>query len=562
MDFVKNNPDELLQIVEEDHKEKYENIDDPIYLRDLQLEVYGLLLQKKRSEVSERIVQEFYKKNYIKVSRDDLKPEFKIYKNGIYVDEGKTYIEEFSRKILDQHYSTQILNDIINKISADNKCDFEKLQDERDPYLLATQDILLDLRDHTQIDFSPEIILFNKIPVKYDPNAKCPKILNFLKEILATEDDLKLIFEIIGFSLVNDYFLEKAIMFLGSGRNGKGKLLQLIKMFFGVENTCSVRLQEMNTQSTSICELHNKYVNLAGDLSNTSLRDTGLFKETTGRDPIQAKRKYKNDLKFVNTATHIFACNELPKVYDHSEGFWERWVLINFPYKFVDEKEYNELSEDQKKNKKIKNPNIINDILSADELSGLLNLALGGLKRVQEKKYFSYSGDAEEVKNSWVRQSDSFMAFCMDNLEEDLNNRISKNELRKSYFHYCKKYRLRSSSDKSIKITLENMFGVVEYFDSQERFWEGVKFKDLQDLQGISGITGKKISKDCQKTMSNLSNDEKIFNFLKNNSEKMFSLNDFKENFPNVNNLPEILNKMQGEGVIYSPKIDVWQYLG
>lgn len=78
-------------------------------------------------------------------------------------------------------------------------------------------------------------------------------------------------------------------------------------------------------------------------------------------------------------------------------------------------------------------------------------------------------------------------AFCMDSLKEDYNNKISKKELRKKYFNYCRKYKLRSASDKSIKITLENMFGCIETRLIDTSFgWEGVKFKDCKDCKGFS----------------------------------------------------------------------------
>lgn len=534
--------------------------DDDNKLLKFQSQIYSLLLQKKRADVSEMIVEEFYKNNHIKVSRDDNNPEFKIYSNGIYVNEGKTYIEEYVRKILQTNYSTQLLNDVVNKISADNKVDFQQLEKERDPYLLATQDCLINLKTHELKDFSPEIIMFNKIPVKYKPEAKCPKILEFLNDILETKEDIKLIEEILGFSLVNDYFMEKAIMFLGSGRNGKGKLLQLMKNFFGVENTCSVRLQEMNTQSSSIWELDNKYVNLAGDLNNTSLKETGLFKETTGRDIIQAKRKYKNDLKFVNSATHIFACNELPRVYDNSAGFWSRWILIKFPYTFVEEKEYKELDENNKKNKKIKNPHIINEILSDEELSGLLNLALKGLKRIQKNKSFSYSSSAEEVRNTWVRQSDSFTAFAMDFLKEDYDGKINKNLMRKTYSKYCRKYKLKNTSDVSIKITLENLFGVVsgQHSTTGERYWEGVTLKD-EDITGITGVSQKYSKKklhDFPRTyvIPVILKNKEGLELLKSNPTKTYS--PYQLNI-SVEDL-EILSK---EGILFEETPGNWKWI-
>ncbi len=450
--------------------------------------IYSLLLQKKRGEATELIVKEFMKNNFIDVTRDDKNPEFYIYKEGIRVPQGKTYIEEYCRKILGEAYSTQLFNDVCIKISADNKVDFENYINTNYPYEIAVKNGILNLKTNSLKPFTPEKIFFNKLPIRYDPKSKAVKILKFLNEILG-EENVKLILELFGFSMVKDYFLEIAFMFVGGGRNGKGKLLELFKRFLGVENTCSVRLQEMNTQSSSICELFNKLVNLAGDLNSTSLKETGLFKEITGRDTIQAKRKYYRDLKFVNFSKQIFACNDPPRVYDNSTGFWSRWILINFPYEFVDKKHYDNLNAEERKFKKIKNPGIINEILSEEELSGLLNLALDGLKTIRENKSFSYSNSAEEVKREWVRKADSFIAFCMDNVEEDFEGKIQKKTLKRLYNKYRKTFKLKNVSDISMKITLEERYGVSEYQEhGGERFWEGIKIIENPNVTGETGV--------------------------------------------------------------------------
>lgn len=69
-----------------------------------------------------------------------------------------------------------------------------------------------------------------------------------------------------------------------------------------------------------------------------------------------------------------------------------------------------------------------------------------------------------------------------DNIEEDQNKRVSKKELRNTYHKYCRKHKLRGSSDKSIKITLQNMFGVIEgqSYETKERYWDGIKFKGVE----------------------------------------------------------------------------------
>ena len=66
---------------------------------------------------------------------------------------------------------------------------------------------------------------------------------------------------------------------------------------------------------------------------------------------------------------------------------------------------------ERKKDLKIADTQIIQKLTSPEEMSGLLNKALDGLDRIRGQGDFSYSKNTEEVKNMWIRKSDSFMAF-------------------------------------------------------------------------------------------------------------------------------------------------------
>jgi len=106
-----------------------------------------------------------------------------------------------------------------------------------------------------------------------------------------------------------------------------------------------------------------------------------------------------------------------------------------------------------------------------------------GLERLRSNKNFSSTHGSEEIKNTWIRKSNSFIAFCYENIEEDYEGKIHKKELRKKYAEYCKENKISSKSDYVIKRALQDMFGVVEekckvmenYYDW---FWIGIKFKE------------------------------------------------------------------------------------
>ncbi len=133
---------------------------------------------------------------------------------------------------------------------------------------------------------------------------------------------------------------------------------------------------------------------------------------------------------------------------------------------------------------KLADQSIIDKITTDEELSGLLNLALDGLDRLHKNKGFSYSKGTDEVKVMWIRKSDSFTSFCLDHIEESEGGFITKKVLRSAFHKFCRKHKLKGTSDKSIKVTLESQFGVSEdRLDGYggEWAWTGIKFKEKTD---------------------------------------------------------------------------------
>jgi len=447
----------------------------------LKYDVLQFVALRQEEHATERIVDHIKDNNSIYTTRDDLKSEIWIYDDGIYKPNGMSFIREFARDILLHYYTPQRANKIIAKIEADTMIDIEEFFDKQYVDEICVQNGILNLDTRDLTDFTPNKIFFNKLPVTYDPLAECRVIDAFFEDVLKEKDDKDVLYELAGFCLHKEYFLEKAFMFIGDGANGKSKTLSLLKEFLGIENTCSVKLSQMSDlSSSSLCELHNRLINIAGDLDNTALKYTGVFRELTGGDPLQVKRKYLRDLKFINYAKMVFACNELPKVYDLKEGFWRRWILLEFPYKFLPQSEIN-LRKDEK-NLRIQDPNIIKKLTTKTQLSGLLNKSLDGLDNLKKNKDFSYSKGTATVKDFWIRKSDSFTAFCLDHIEPDYEGFIIKKKLRNEFVKYCKKYNVKGASDKSIKVVLEDLFGVVEgrkMLDSGHDYvWEGIKLKD------------------------------------------------------------------------------------
>jgi len=448
-------------------------------LKELKNSFLDLIKDKKQNDATELLVNYLLENYYIYTTRDDKAEEVWIYKDGIYVPQGKSIIKEILRKILDKWYSAYNFNVVMNKIEADTQIDQDKFFNTTHNDEVLVKNGILNIFTRELKEFSPEKIFFNKMPVTYDKEAKCPKIEEFLKDVLSHEDDIDVLYELGGFSLMNDYKYEKAFMFIGDGRNGKDKTLELLKRIFGPENCCSVPLSSLVPDSFIISEFFNRKINLAGEIGNKDLKDTSTFKALTGRSLITAQRKFLNPVTFENAAKFVFACNELPMVYDNSRGFGDRWILLEFPYTFVPKDEL-EKNKDNK-NLKLKDPSIIEKITTPEELSGLLNKFLDGLDRLSFNKVFSSTLGSEQIKELWIRKSNSVMAFCLDMVEEEYDMKISKKEFRNNYSKYCKKHKITAKSDYVIKRTLEEMFGAIEgtmdFNNKWIKCWEGIKWK-------------------------------------------------------------------------------------
>jgi putative DNA primase/helicase len=437
--------------------------------------------EKKWSQATELLVDYIKQNLYLYTTKDDIKSEMWTYKEGIYIPQGRSEIKIILRDILKEWYSQYIVNLVIAKLEADTFIESEKFFINKYKEEIAVQNGILNIYSRDLKSFTPEKIFFNKLNVIYEPTAKCLMIHQFLNDILSKERDKQIFFEWGGFNLTNDYIYEKALMCVGDGRNGKDKMLELLKRTLGVENCCSVPLASLVPDSFVISELFGKKSNLAGDISNQDLKDLSMFKALTGRSLISAKRKFLKDITFVNSAKFTFACNELPMVYELNRGFWDRWILLEFPYTFLTKQEY-EKAED-KRLLKLRDENIIEKITQPEELSGLLNEFLDGLDDLCLFKDFSSTDSSEEIKKKWIRKSNSFIAFCMDKLEEDYGSKISKKDLRKEYFKFCKKYKVISKSDVVIKRVLQDNYGAnegqefLEFGNVRDRYWEGIKWK-------------------------------------------------------------------------------------
>ncbi len=344
-----------------------------------------------------------------------------VYNNGIYEPRGEKVIQTECQKRLGRFVKNNYINETVECIRRETYTPPEKFDNPSDGIVVING--LLNLKTKKLQKPSPEYIHLSKINAKYDPKAKCPKILNFINEIV-NESDVALIQEMFGYCLLKDYPFAKAFMLLGGGSNGKSTLIDLLELFLGKENIATPSLQELLENRFAKISLYGKLANLHADLSSKKLQSTGTFKMLTGGDTIYGERKFQDPIEFKNYAKLIYSANELPRTNDRTTAFWRRWVVVDFPNEFPENDEGTD-------------PNLPYSIATEEELSGLLNWALEGLDRLLENNHFSHTTSRNEIEKKWVMETDSLRAFLNMVCEVKLDGYVVKEDLYDAYKEFC-----------------------------------------------------------------------------------------------------------------------------
>lgn len=345
---------------------------------------------------------------------------------GVYIPNGKCLIEE-QLELLCPEISSHKVQEVIQKIRRRNPMD-RKDFDSNDS-IINVQNGLLDVHTGELKNPSPDYLSAIQLPLTYDQSAKYPNILKFLGQVLHPQDIFTAM-EIIGYTLLKSNKYEKAFMLFGSGDNGKSIFIKLVESFVGAQNASHVTLQDLDGDRFSSADLYGKLVNTFADLPAHKLSSTGTFKTLVSGDSIRAQFKYGQPFSLINKAKLIYSANKIPDSDDTSHAYYKRWLILAF------EKSFSEGTKDT---------NLIQKLTTPEELSGLLNLALIGLRQLEKEGGFR-DIPVEEVKKDYERKSNTVKAFLVEMCRIDLASPefvTSSGKLYSEYTANCRQRRER-----------------------------------------------------------------------------------------------------------------------
>lgn len=394
--------------------------------------------------------------------------EIYSYNGGYFESNGsqviKDMVEQFLGDYTKEHYKNEIVGYIRDKNYKKRKI-FETNID-----LLNLKNGVYNLKTRKFTEHKPDYYFLNEIPVEYKPKTKMKIGKKFFKDVVAAAD-IPLLQEIFGYCLYRSYFIQKAFMFIGDGRNGKSTVLSLLKTMLGKENVSGVALQDLDNSRFATASLYNKMANIYPDITDKALHRTGKFKMLTGGDNISAEIKFKDYFNYVNYAKLIFSCNKLPEAKDDTSAYFRRWILINFPYTF----------EGENCDKKI-----LDKLTTDKELSGLLNWSLTGLRRLLKIGDFTNTISTDEMRETYQRLASPIAAFVMDWVEIKHDCYITKDDLFTAFCEYCRINRLPPVAKNTFSMKLHEYAQVNDYRASvsgnRVYSWLGIALSEMSKM--------------------------------------------------------------------------------
>lgn len=358
------------------------------------------------------------------VTADDIEQIY-LYHDGYYVQADQILKAEIEF-MLGAFTTNTFVNEILGHVKRSTYV--KRTEFNKEKHRLPLENGIFNLRTFELEPFDENIILTYKLPITYNPDAVAPNIISWIKEIVADEENIKLIQEFLGYCFYPDVPLHKSLWLYGCGRNGKTQLITgLLQRAIGDENTAIIPLEQLQSRF-ALANLFGKFINICSEPGTKKSLQTPRFKQLTGGDSIAAEVKNKQKwVQFTNTAKFIILGNHFPEIDDDSVAWWQRVEAIEFP------KDYSENFVD----------NITDKLIEKDggpkiALAGFFNWCLEGLQRLIENGFhLTKTKSSEETKREFKKVSDPIGAFIDSKIEYDVNGVISKADLYNAYKEYC-----------------------------------------------------------------------------------------------------------------------------
>lgn len=235
---------------------------------------------------------------------------------------------------------------------------------------------------------------------------------------------------------------QKAIMFYDPyGRAGKGTLERILRRLVPEEFTSAVSPFKWDKEYF-IASLIGSRLNAVGELPDGGCIPSANFKSVLGGDLLAGRHPMKQVVTFHNEAAHLFTSNHFVTTKDHSEAFFSRWLLLEFPNSLL-----------------VSGGEIdtgLADRIITNELSGIAHWALEGGIRLLQQGRFSGSIVHDRLMMQWRRAASSIHEFIHECCVLGPGLLVRRSTFYAAYADWCKESRRSAFGKSKLKSHIEH----------------------------------------------------------------------------------------------------------
>ena len=277
-------------------------------------------------------------------------------------------------------------------------------------HIIAFRNGLYNVASDSFLEFTPDVVITNKIPWDFNRNASSEVIDNMLENVSCGDAAIRsLLEEIVGACMYRSNTLAggKAFILTGTGANGKSTYLKTLSHLMSEKNISSLDLKKLGDRFSTVM-MFGKLANIGDDISNEFVTDTAVFKKIVTGETIDAEQKGQPKFDFKPFCKLLFSANSIPRMGkgSDSQAIMRRLVIVPFNAKFK--------SDDP--NFK---PGIEEELKGQESMEYLIQLGIQGLKRVLETKNFTTSAAMQQELEEYEERNNPLLMFVKDCEDED-----------------------------------------------------------------------------------------------------------------------------------------------
>lgn len=310
--------------------------------------------------------------------------------------------------------------------------------------LVACRNGLLDPLTGELFEPTPDYFNIVATDVVYDPDATYPRWMQFLTELWPDDQEcINFLQEWFGYMLIPDNSFQKCFLMVAPKRSGKGTINRTLEALIGKDNCCSLASSALS-QNFGMQGMIGKLVATVPDARLDKMGAKLLVERVlsiSGDDAQNVPRKYKDDW-YGRLPTRVMMYSNLAPEFDDPTGtIASRFIAIQRK----GEGWYGK--EDLNLGKKL-----------IEELSGIMNWAVAGLKRLKLRGEFVQPESGKELISRVEEASAPVLSFIKDRCVK--TGQVVCGDLFQAWKSWCSENEIMAGSNITFGSSVLSVVGV------------------------------------------------------------------------------------------------------